>query len=72
MDSFELNKIIYERQQLVEDIDYIVKKLGITRDKWNEIMNLPLKKHTDYDTDYDVLWYKLYKKFTLFVKNYNK
>lgn len=69
---FELNKIIYERQQLVEDIDYIVKKLGITRDKWNEIMNLPLKKHTDYDTDYDVLWYKLYKKFTLFVKNYNK
>lgn len=68
----ELNKPLYEKQQLDEDTDYIVKKLGITRDEWNQIMNLPLKKHTNYDSDYNLQWYKLYKKFTSFIKSYIK
>ena len=46
-------------------IEFICKKLGIDQDEWNIIMNLPLKKHSDYKTDKNSLFYK----FLMMMKN---
>lgn len=54
----ELEKQQYNPKELDEDIDYIAKKLGISSLEWEDIMNLPLKKHEDYRSEKDTLFYK--------------
>jgi hypothetical protein len=33
---------------LLEDREYLIKKLGITEKEFQNLMDLPVKKHTDY------------------------
>jgi N-acetyl sugar amidotransferase len=60
----KLEKPLYDSKMLTEDIDFIIKKLGIDKDEWNEIMKLPLKNHSDYKTEKNIILYK----FSVFVK----
>ena len=57
----ELSKVLYDKNELDEDIDYTLKKLGIDHNSWDDIMNLPIKKHSDYATHNDSFIFKLYK-----------
>jgi len=41
-------KLLYSREQIEEDKDYVLKKLGLTEEEFEKIMSKPIKKHTDY------------------------
>ena len=58
----ELAKELYNIKELENDKEYVCKKLDITFEEWDKIMNLPLKRHQDYKSDYNKLWYKTYLK----------
>lgn len=47
----ELTKPLYEPKELEEDKEFIAKKLGISLDEFNTIMQLPNKTHLDYPSD---------------------
>lgn len=47
----ELEKPIYEKELMNEYIKFIINKLGITEEEFQEIMNAPAHEHTDYKTD---------------------
>ncbi|MBE0376715.1 N-acetyl sugar amidotransferase [Pseudoalteromonas prydzensis] len=64
----ELTKSQYNASNLEEDLDYIISKLDISRDEWSEIMALPIKQHNSYKSDYNLTWFKYYKKVTLLIK----
>lgn len=64
----ELTKSQYNSTNLEEDLDYIISKLDISRGEWSEIMALPIKQHSDYKSDYNLIWFKYYKKTTLLIK----
>ncbi|OGV32618.1 MAG: ExsB family protein [Lentisphaerae bacterium GWF2_45_14] len=53
----ELKKASYNSEELKEDTDYIIKKLGITGNEFNEIMKMPLKKYTDYPSYHNNISY---------------
>ena len=44
----EIKKPIYNRQKLLEDKEYVIKKLGLTEEEFECIMKAPQKKHIDY------------------------
>jgi len=44
----ELTSALYSAQELREDKDYIARKLGVTVDELNAILDLPNKHYTDY------------------------
>lgn len=45
----ELQKPIYDPEQLKIDFDFVLKKLGYSRQEFDQIMALPPKSHYDYD-----------------------
>nr|WP_084407154.1 N-acetyl sugar amidotransferase [Pedobacter panaciterrae] len=48
----ELNKPLYPDAELLrQDLEFIPKKLGITRDEFENILNQPVREHTFYKTD---------------------
>lgn len=51
----ELQKPLYEDNQLREDKEYIAKKLGINVVELEQSVTSPLKKHTDYKTHLGIL-----------------
>lgn len=46
----ELEKPIIEPQQLKEDYDFVLKKLGLSKTEFEAILALPRKEHTDFAT----------------------
>jgi N-acetyl sugar amidotransferase len=44
----ELKNPPYKKEILDEDKQYVLKKLNISEKEFQDIMNLPVKKHTDY------------------------
>ncbi|MGS0763268.1 N-acetyl sugar amidotransferase [Syntrophomonas curvata] len=63
----ELNKPLYEIQELEEDIIYFINKIDITREEFDEIMNRPPRNHEDFKTNTTILnvlrrIYSCYKK----------
>lgn len=51
----------YNKDELPEDTEYFIKKLGFSIDEWQEIMKSKPRKHTDFKSDYDQWWFKLLK-----------
>ena len=47
----ELKKPIYDAQQLVIDKEFVIKKLNLTEDSFDQLMQLPPRKHTDFETE---------------------
>ena len=59
----ELKKERYPHPQLEEDMDYVVKKLGITKEEFDNIMALPCKSYPDYPNYQDSWCYRLFAKY---------
>ena len=68
----ELCKPQYNNRELEEDLDYIISKLDISREEWEQIMALPTKQHNFYKSDFDLTWFKYYKKVALLLKGFLK
>ena len=47
----ELEKPLYDLQELKRDKEYVLKKFGLTEKEFDAIMKLPVRKHTDFKTD---------------------
>ncbi|WP_288368836.1 N-acetyl sugar amidotransferase [uncultured Roseivirga sp.] len=48
----ELKKPVYPEGMLEEDMEYAIKKLGITQEEFQRIMGLPVKNFKDYPSHY--------------------
>ncbi len=46
----EMKKEIFPIAKLMEDKNYVIKKLGLSDNEFESIMALPVKQHTDYDS----------------------
>ncbi|MFC1980926.1 N-acetyl sugar amidotransferase [Chloroflexota bacterium] len=55
----------YTEEDLSQDKEYCLKKLGLNEDEFEEMLNLPVKSHSDYKTD--TMWrrplMRIYKMF---------
>lgn len=58
----ELEKPLYDKGQMVECINLIKSKIGISDEEFEQIMSAPSRQHTDYKTQDDLLYIKLLKK----------
>lgn len=47
----KLSLPIYPIEKQEEDYEYVIKKLGLTRDEFESILNAPPKSHFDYKTE---------------------
>lgn len=66
----EMEKELYNNNQLRADKEYVIKKLGLSADEFEELMLLPVKKHTDYPNyskHYEFIAL-LYRKFKPLIK----
>lgn len=54
-----LNNPPYEEKWLSRELDYMLRKLGITKDEWKEIMENPPKNHNEYASDENLLFVKI-------------
>lgn len=50
----ELESSIYPEDLRKSDFDFVLKKLGLSVEDFQQIMNLPIKKHRDYPVDRDI------------------
>ena len=71
----ELEKPIYDPEQFEIDLEFVLKKFGLSESEFEEIMNLPVRAHDEFPT-YENLHYVYHEKFfrtirpvTRFVKN---
>jgi N-acetyl sugar amidotransferase len=63
----ELNRPLYETQELIQDKEYILKKLNFSEEEFNQLMLTKPKAHTDYASDLNKLLFikKAARKFKL-------
>jgi hypothetical protein len=47
----ELKLPLYHPQELIQDKEYVVKKLGFTMEEFDELMNAKPKSHLDFATE---------------------
>jgi len=48
---FDLEQPLYAPNELKSDKEYVLKKFGLSEKEFEEIMHLPIKKHSDFKTD---------------------
>lgn len=60
----ELEKSLYNENELQEDKEFLAKKMGLSIDEFNEIMSMPNKTFRDYPSDYE-FEQKMRKLYTL-------
>jgi N-acetyl sugar amidotransferase len=56
----ELAKPAYPPDLKDKDFEFVLKKFGLTRTEFDQLMKLPVRKHTDYPVDSDI-----YQRFPL-------
>ena len=66
----ELDKSLYDVQELEEDIIYFINKIGITREEFDKIMSLPPRKHEDFKTNTAIL-NVLRRMYSYYIKLFN-
>jgi N-acetyl sugar amidotransferase len=54
----EIKKELYREDELREEYDYVIKKLGLSREEFEEIMALPIVSHYEYPTDRGKIFYR--------------
>ncbi|HTN46488.1 MAG TPA: N-acetyl sugar amidotransferase [Flavipsychrobacter sp.] len=47
----EIKQPGYDADQLKQDKDFVLKKFGLTEAQFNDIMKLPVRQHTEFDTE---------------------
>lgn len=66
-EAFELMKLpVYDNEKLMEDKEYVLKKLSLTKTEFDEMMKQPIKKHTDYKSIAN--YFNLYISIKQFIK----
>lgn len=55
----------YDPTLLNTDKEFVLKKLGFTETSFNEYMNAPIRKHSEFKTE-DALWQKYFKLVKIF------
>jgi len=50
----ELEKPLYDNNEFRHDYDFVLKKLGLTNNEFEDLMRLPVKDHRDYKTETSV------------------
>lgn len=65
----ELEKEQYTDIELCEDIEFICSKLDFTEKEWRRIMESAPRKHSEFSSDKNVLWYRIYKSMVRKIKN---
>jgi N-acetyl sugar amidotransferase len=73
----ELNINTYSKEMQMSDKEYVAKKLGFTLNEFEEVLNLPNRKHEEYGTDRKLRdnyfkFMKILKPFTRIVKKIKK
>lgn len=63
----ELKTPVYVESKLKEDKEYFLKKLGFSKEEFDEIMSFPIQKHFDFDS-----YYKWHVQLSVFVKKHLK
>lgn len=63
----ELKKPIYDAKLLTQDKEFVIKKLKLTPDGFEKIMQSPQKKYTDYPNN--AIWVERIKKLVNFFRN---
>ena len=61
----ELDKPPYDPEQMEEDKRYVIHKLGLTEDEFEDIMKLPNKQFFDYPSEFT--YYKRFEKIARLV-----
>jgi len=51
----KITELPYNEKQLEEDVEYVIKKLGLTEEAFYKIYNLPQKSFLDYPTYYPMI-----------------
>lgn len=49
----ELKKPLYDEHELIEDIEFLSKKMGLSVEEFKNIMKMPNKTFRDYPSDYE-------------------
>ncbi|MFZ5945164.1 MAG: N-acetyl sugar amidotransferase [Bacillota bacterium] len=57
----ELKKEPYNKENILEDQIYVLKKLGISAEEFEQILNSPIKTYQDYKSFESTVFYKLVK-----------
>ncbi len=52
----ELEKPLYDADELASDKDYFIKKLNFSSKEWEAIMRSPARNHSDYKTNHSRSW----------------
>lgn len=47
----ELKKPLYNDDELTNDMEYVLKKLGLSKEEFEHIMHLPARRHEEFKTD---------------------
>lgn len=47
----KMNEPAYDESLLKIDLDFVLKKLGLNKDEFEQIMNLPVRAHHEFDTE---------------------
>jgi N-acetyl sugar amidotransferase len=50
----ELKKPLYQPDELKQDLAYVLKKFGLSPEEFDEIMKLPIRKHSDFPVETSV------------------
>ena len=58
----ELEKPLYEKDELERDKKYVLKKLGLSEKEFEDLMKLPIKKHREYGAQEDEWIYSLLRR----------
>jgi N-acetyl sugar amidotransferase len=58
----ELETPIYDNELQLIDREFVLKKLGFTENEFEQILNLPIKKHTDFEVEQ----YSYFDKYPIF------
>ena len=47
----ELEKPVYDKNKMEKDIEFVLKKIEMSREEFEELINRPGKQHSDYRMD---------------------
>lgn len=61
----ELRRPLYEPGRLEEDIAFVLKKLRLSREEFELIMETKPRSHSEFDTDERIAWFRFAKKIYL-------
>jgi len=64
----ELQKNSVQNSTRTENMNYLIKKMGISKEEFEEIMNLPVKHYTDYPSYHNSIIYNSIKYIYIIIK----